>query len=58
VAQHVGQGLVSMIHFDAHADTGHIKFGWLEVLSGTGRRRRDARDGTTWDSRQPLIDDR
>jgi hypothetical protein len=47
-----------MIHFDAHADTGHIEFGWLEVPSGTGRRRRDARDGTTWDSRQPLIDDR
>ena len=34
MAQHVGQGLVSMIHFDTHADTGHIKFGWLEVLSG------------------------
>ena len=29
VAQHVGQGRVSMIHFDAHADTGNIEFGSL-----------------------------
>ena len=29
VAQHVGQGRVSMIHFDAHADTGDIEFGSL-----------------------------
>jgi agmatinase len=29
VAQHVGQGRVSMIHFDAHADTGNIAFGSL-----------------------------
>lgn len=29
VAQHVGQGQVSMIHFDAHADTGNIEFGSL-----------------------------
>ncbi len=29
VAQHVGQGKVSMIHFDAHADTGDIAFGSL-----------------------------
>jgi agmatinase len=29
VAQHVGQGRVSMIHFDAHADTGDITFGSL-----------------------------
>jgi agmatinase len=29
VAQHVGQGRVSMIHFDAHADTGDIAFGSL-----------------------------
>src|SRR5690242_591632 len=29
VAQHVGQGKVSMIHFDAHADTGNIEFGSL-----------------------------
>jgi agmatinase len=29
VAQHIGQGRVSMIHFDAHADTGDIAFGSL-----------------------------
>jgi agmatinase len=29
VAQHVGQGRVSMVHFDAHADTGNIEFGSL-----------------------------
>jgi len=29
VAQHAGQGRVSMIHFDAHADTGDIEFGSL-----------------------------
>src|SRR5664279_1219432 len=29
VAQHVGHGRVSMIHFDAHADTGDIAFGSL-----------------------------
>ena len=29
MAQHVGQGRVSMIHFDAHADTGDIEFGSL-----------------------------
>jgi agmatinase len=29
VADHVGQGRVSMIHFDAHADTGNIEFGSL-----------------------------
>src|SRR6201995_4479585 len=29
VAQHLGAGRVSMIHFDAHADTGDIEFGWL-----------------------------
>jgi agmatinase len=29
VAQHVGQGRVSMIHFDAHADTGDVEFGSL-----------------------------
>ncbi len=29
VAQHVGRGRVSMIHFDAHADTGNIEFGSL-----------------------------
>jgi agmatinase len=29
VAQHIGQGRVSMIHFDAHADTGNIEFGSL-----------------------------
>ena len=29
VAQHLGHGKVSMIHFDAHADTGDIEFGSL-----------------------------
>jgi agmatinase len=29
VAQHIGAGRVSMIHFDAHADTGNIEFGSL-----------------------------
>src|SRR5690349_22586108 len=29
VAQHLGQGRVSMIHFDAHADTGDVEFGSL-----------------------------
>jgi agmatinase len=29
VAEHLGQGRVSMIHFDAHADTGDIEFGSL-----------------------------
>lgn len=29
VAQHIGKGRVSMIHFDAHADTGDIEFGSL-----------------------------
>jgi agmatinase len=29
VAQHIGQGRVSLIHFDAHADTGDIEFGSL-----------------------------
>ncbi len=29
VAQQLGQGRVSMIHFDAHADTGNIEFGSL-----------------------------
>jgi agmatinase len=29
VARHLGYGRVSMIHFDAHADTGHIEFGSL-----------------------------
>jgi agmatinase len=30
----------------------------LEALSAIARRRRDARDGTTWDPRQPLLDGR
>ncbi|GAA0249252.1 agmatinase [Actinomadura nitritigenes] len=38
VARHVGQGRVSMIHFDAHADTGDIEFGSL-VGHGTPMRR-------------------
>jgi agmatinase len=29
VARHLGFGRVSMLHFDAHADTGHITFGSL-----------------------------
>jgi agmatinase len=29
VANHIGHGRVSMIHFDAHADTGDIQFGSL-----------------------------
>src|SRR6201989_157067 len=29
VARHLGMGKVSMVHFDAHADTGHIEFGSL-----------------------------
>ena len=29
VARHFGFGRISMIHFDAHADTGHIEFGHL-----------------------------
>ena len=38
VAQHVGEGRVSMIHFDAHADTGDIEFGSL-VGHGQPMRR-------------------
>ena len=38
MAQHVGQGRVSMIHFDAHADTGDIAFGSL-VGHGQPMRR-------------------
>ncbi|MWA07534.1 agmatinase [Actinomadura sp. LD22] len=38
VAQHLGQGRVSMVHFDAHADTGDIEFGSL-VGHGTPMRR-------------------
>jgi agmatinase len=30
----------------------------LEALSAIARRRQDARDGTTWDPRQPLLADR
>jgi agmatinase len=30
----------------------------LEALTGIARRRRDARDGSTWDPRQPLLDGR
>ncbi|MFI6520355.1 agmatinase [Spirillospora sp. NPDC050679] len=37
VAQHLGQGRVSMIHFDAHADTGDIEFG---SLTGHGQPMR------------------
>jgi agmatinase len=38
VAQHLGQGRVSMVHFDAHADTGEIEFGSL-IGHGTPMRR-------------------
>lgn len=38
VAQHLGQGRVSMIHFDAHADTGDVEFGSL-VGHGQPMRR-------------------
>jgi agmatinase len=30
----------------------------LEALSAIARRRRDARDGTTWDPSLPLLADR
>ena len=30
----------------------------LEALSGIARRRKDERDGTSWDPRQPLLDGR
>ncbi|MQA06239.1 MAG: agmatinase [Streptosporangiales bacterium] len=38
VAQHLGEGRVSLIHFDAHADTGDITFGSL-VGHGQPMRR-------------------
>ena len=38
VARHVGWGRVSMIHFDAHADTGNTQFGALHG-HGTPMRR-------------------
>ncbi len=38
VAQHLGAGRISMIHFDAHADTGDIEFGSL-VGHGQPMRR-------------------
>ncbi|RZS87446.1 agmatinase [Motilibacter rhizosphaerae] len=38
VARHVGQGRVSMVHFDAHADTGDVEFGSL-VGHGQPMRR-------------------
>ena len=38
VAQHLGPGRVSMIHFDAHADTGDVTFGSL-VGHGQPMRR-------------------
>jgi agmatinase len=28
----------------------------LEALTAMARRRKDARDGTTWDPRRPLLD--
>ena len=38
IANHLGKGKVSMIHFDAHADTGEDQFGTL-VGHGTPMRR-------------------
>jgi len=38
VARHVGWGRVSVIHFDAHADTGNLQFGSL-IGHGTPMRR-------------------
>jgi len=38
VARHVGWGRVSVIHFDAHADTGNTQFGSLHG-HGTPMRR-------------------
>jgi agmatinase len=38
IANHVGKGKVSMIHFDAHADTGEDQFGVL-IGHGTPMRR-------------------
>ncbi|WP_375478339.1 agmatinase [uncultured Jatrophihabitans sp.] len=38
VAQHLGQGRISMIHFDAHADTGDVEHGSL-VGHGQPMRR-------------------
>ncbi|HEX4062682.1 MAG TPA: agmatinase [Streptosporangiaceae bacterium] len=39
VARHVGWGRVSMIHFDAHADTGDTEWGGLLHGHGTPMRR-------------------
>ena len=38
IANHLGKGKVSMIHFDAHADTGEDQFGAL-IGHGTPMRR-------------------
>ena len=38
IARHRGMGKISMIHFDAHADTGNLQFGAL-VGHGTPMRR-------------------
>lgn len=38
IAAHRGKGKISMIHFDAHADTGEVQFGAL-VGHGTPMRR-------------------
>jgi agmatinase len=54
VARHLGFGRVSMIHFDAHADTGNIEFGSLYghgqpmrrlIESGALRGDRSSRSG-------------
>jgi agmatinase len=39
VARHVGWGRVSVVHFDAHADTGESEFGGLLYGHGTPMRR-------------------
>ncbi len=38
IAEHRGKGKISMVHFDAHADTGDLQFGAL-VGHGTPMRR-------------------
>ena len=54
VAQHLGQGRISMIHFDAHADTGDIEFG---SLIGHGQpMRRLIESGAA--ARRPIPADR
>ena len=57
VARHLGFGRVSMLHFDAHADTGNIEFGSLYghgqpmrrlIESGRAARRPVPADRAAW----------